>query len=824
MKHLHPAKDLFPLVASKKKLSVPWQLLRRQITMTIIFITLAIFITTQLFAQQSIGSIHIDPARTDSCETGRICIKYVLPAATVGGVNSTGELVIAMAIYQNLNEANPHYLMNTITSPVINSYSWDSSYYINIDPAYININSSPGGFDYILTGSFTLNGSALPPVVLGDPLEGQKPGYNKDYLVSCSGVCSVGPFSYITNETDNNANGSVVVTVSGIPPYTFTLNGITNNSGIFTGLTAGNYALAISDANQCTGGASITVGRTITIDPSKCPHDTIIMADPNTCTAVVNWTAPSLQYPDSLTIPISVLAPESTIRLKGIYNGHGYYQSVDSYGWIDAQNSVGSVLGHLASITDAGESAFIKTYLPQPDFGAWIGLYNPGNGFTWITGEPFNYTDWNTNEPSNANGTANFVGEPYVHIRGAAPNDRWNDLPDGWKLPFIAEFDTPILTYTQTSGPAPGSAVAAGEYTVCYQIYNNVTHVYTSCCFKLSVVCSGTSPLCPADTTITVAGTNCTTSVKWTIPSTAFPPSIPIAGGDAFAPGTGHLNLKGIYGGHGYYYSDDTYYWPRARDIAAAANGHLVTINNAGEGVFVKINLPQPDFGAWIGLYNTGTVGSFTWVNGEALVYTDWNNNEPNNGGSTTSIVEPYVHIRGGTPNDKWNDLSADWRLQFIAEFDNPVLTYKQLSGIAWGSNQGPGTYNVCYEIINHATGQTAVCCFDVTVACNTAPSLRSAAINTATNAPIFANKQSVATVYPNPAKTGENFSIQLKGDAAGEKIIIMAYDVFGRLIETKTGLSPNSIILMGSDYRPGMYILQVIQGRNRMPLKITKQ
>ena len=82
--------------------------------------------------------------------------------------------------------------------------------------------------------------------------------------------------------------------------------------------------------------------------------------------------------------------------------------------------------------------------------------------------------------------------------------------------------------------------------------------------------------------------------------------------------------------------------------------------------------------------------------------YTDWNYMEPNNENGTAAVInEPYVHMRGVAPNDKWNDASANWNLPFIAEFDNAVLTYTQIAGVPYGSVQGPGVYPVCYEITN---------------------------------------------------------------------------------------------------------------------------
>ena len=77
--------------------------------------------------------------------------------------------------------------------------------------------------------------------------------------------------------------------------------------------------------------------------------------------------------------------------------------------------------------------------------------------------------------------------------------------------------------------------------------------------------------------------------------------------------GMGKLIFKGTYNGHGYYQSTDWYGWTESRDIANMLGGHLVTITSAEENMFIYNNLRQPDddWGPWIGLYNTGTPGSF---------------------------------------------------------------------------------------------------------------------------------------------------------------------------------------------------------------------
>jgi hypothetical protein len=45
-----------------------------------------------------------------------------------------------------------------------------------------------------------------------------------------------------------------------------------------------------------------------------------------------------------------------------------------------------------------------------------------------------------------------------------------------------------------------------------------------------------------------------------------------------------------------------------------------------------------------------------------------------------------------------------------------------------------------------------------------------------------------------------------------------------GRTIQQFNNLSPNQSLQIGSNYRPGMYIVEMIQGDNRKQLKLIKQ
>ena len=89
--------------------------------------------------------------------------------------------------------------------------------------------------------------------------------------------------------------------------------------------------------------------------------------------------------------------------------------------------------------------------------------------------------------------------------------------------------------------------------------------------------------------------------------------------------------------GNGHWYDlvlDNSSSWDQADAIAASRGGYLATITSSGEQSFIESMLSAsacPSGGYWIGL-RWITPNVFGWANGEALSYTHWGSDEPNNG------------------------------------------------------------------------------------------------------------------------------------------------------------------------------------------------
>jgi hypothetical protein len=111
--------------------------------------------------------------------------------------------------------------------------------------------------------------------------------------------------------------------------------------------------------------------------------------------------------------------------------------------------------------------------------------------------------------------------------------------------------------------------------------------------------------------------------------------------------------------GHVYEYVETPGTWKAAFNAAAARTfrsvpGHLVTITNAFENNLVgSFRGATDDLRGWIGLTDEVTEGTFQWITGEPLSYTNWAPGEPSSGSPPGETDEDYVEIFAAKV---WND------------------------------------------------------------------------------------------------------------------------------------------------------------------------
>jgi hypothetical protein len=141
------------------------------------------------------------------------------------------------------------------------------------------------------------------------------------------------------------------------------------------------------------------------------------------------------------------------------------------------------------------------------------------------------------------------------------------------------------------------------------------------------------------------------------------------------------------HAGHCYLLVTSAVTWENAKNACMSLGAHLATVSSASP-------LTQSDFDAentyvfdelggkketWIGVSDgrmdkeNGDGATFTWVTGEALTLTNWNDNEPNhyqkNCKDGSSCYE-HCGFMMADPAGKWNDELCEATKQYVCEWD----------------------------------------------------------------------------------------------------------------------------------------------------------
>ena len=75
--------------------------------------------------------------------------------------------------------------------------------------------------------------------------------------------------------------------------------------------------------------------------------------------------------------------------------------------------------------------------------------------------------------------------------------------------------------------------------------------------------------------------------------------------------------------------------------------------------------------------------------------------------------------------------------------------------------------------------------------------------------------------VMPNP--TSNYFTLQLNS-LTYEKFKITVIDITGRIVEQRADVPANSTLQLGNKYHPGVYIAEILQGKDKIVLRLIKE
>ncbi len=390
-------------------------------------------------------------------------------------------------------------------------------------------------------------------------------------------------------------------------------------------------------------------------------------------------------------------------------NGH-YYDFIEMPGisWNNANNIVGilpqynGLTGHLVTITSESEQEFISDMLPEHE-RPWIGLTDKDSegSFKWITGEPLDYTYWNTNQPDNYNNN-----EDYVHLFGS--ESKWNDNNDNYTYSsgFIVEFTSadldPVLNpdngnYYQVNtitGVSWDEANESAKTKTHLGVSGHLVTITTQSenMFVKNLVKDGTRSW------IGASDTEKEGDFKWVTGEQSKYTNWGNNQPDDHNNNEDYVEFLGTTGtwndintddlitgyivefeipvqnpenGHFYeFVSSDNTTWYEAHNAAQLSSfngnaGYLTTITESSENKFV-LDLLEINEIAYIGLSDVIENGKYSWVTGEGLSYTNWGGLEPFAPDVNDFIV---IYESGG----KWHAFNDRLKMAvdgYIVEYD----------------------------------------------------------------------------------------------------------------------------------------------------------
>ena len=167
------------------------------------------------------------------------------------------------------------------------------------------------------------------------------------------------------------------------------------------------------------------------------------------------------------------------------FNGHSYKVFDEGMTWTEAKAYCESLGGHLVTITSQEEQIFVESILEKGTKNSyWVGGTGGNKIFGWITGEPFNYTNWSRLQPDNnqkSGGEDSLMMYRLNNPSSGSGLGKWNDLNNNGtcgnesffglsNFGFVCEWESAILK-------APYWGDLNGDYKVDFNdilIYNKI--------------------------------------------------------------------------------------------------------------------------------------------------------------------------------------------------------------------------------------------------------------------------------------------------------------------------------------------------------------
>lgn len=172
--------------------------------------------------------------------------------------------------------------------------------------------------------------------------------------------------------------------------------------------------------------------------------------------------------------------------------------------------------------------------------------------------------------------------------------------------------------------------------------------------------------------------------------------------------------------------------------------------------------------------------------------------------------------------NSNQNGCKGAYPLNFVSASGIPQPDIAYLADgipVASDSFLFPKGVTIVSAIASNGIFPNDTCIFSVTVQC----SPRNAVVlqteqYTSDNLPV--DQLFAPVLKPNPTHT--SFELFFRGSITG-LIRYNVFDAYGKLIESKSNIAPQSTHRFGAFYKPGTYFIEIIQGKERKLLKAVK-
>ena len=375
------------------------------------------------------------------------------------------------------------------------------------------------------------------------------------------------------------------------------------------------------------------------------------------------------------------MTPDEMGRVS--FNGHYYKKINEAELWAGAKDACEAMGGYLLTINSAEEQAFIEEYLRGDGTAEgyyWIGLAEgqfEGDWSVWITGEPVYYRHWGTNEPDDS-GSQYYGAIATGHFFDTGWDVKfgeWDDLYDG-PMYYICEWGDPGATITcaefgwhkyavieMALNPLQQQAYceALGGYlcTITSQAEQDFVFSLASQ-YDYEFIGIGGSDNGDEGNWYWLNGEEMLYS-NWN-------EGEPSNGNDMgqdylqmclyenglwddyYGGWDKYSDIKGAFicewgepmeqidavefDGHHYALIELSLTPAEQRAYCEALGGYLCTINTQPEQDFISSLIAETGYGGiGIGGSDAGSEGNWYWLTGEDMIYTNWGEGEPNNGG-----------------------------------------------------------------------------------------------------------------------------------------------------------------------------------------------